>query len=165
MLLPTDACTPWAEHGRPPPPHPRCRWHFTDGVFARLEVGGLVAALVDAERCWELATILVAGSADRATHIPPGVGRATPILLGHGFNPCTALVDAGTSLRGGGFGATRGLAAAGFGAVSACCAWHDPADRAEAISWAMCRLVAVNAAHRRLDGKKIRPEESPYTMQ
>ena len=94
----------------------------------------------------------------RAGRKRQAAGRAT-------YYPCTALVDAGTSLRGGSFGATRGLAAAGFGAVSACCAWHDPAGRAEAISWVMCRLVAVKAAHWRLDGKKIRPEESPYTMQ
>ena len=140
------------------------RWHYATGVIGRLERGGLVAALVDADRCWQLAAILVAGDADLATYNAPGVGRAKPILVDRGFNACTALVDAGVSLRGGGFGATRGLAAAGFDAISTCCAWHDAADRAEAISWVMCRLVAVNAAHKRLDGKKIRPDESPYTF-
>ena len=97
-----------------------------------------------------------------STYIPPGVGRAKLVLFDRGFNPCTALVDAGTSLREGGFGATRGLAAAGFEAVSACYAREDQTDRAEAISWVMCRLVAAKAAHKRLDGKKIRSDESPY---
>ena len=142
----------------------RTRWNYTTGVIGRLERGNLIVALVDADRCWDLAAILVAGDADRANYIAPGVGRAKPILVDRGFNPCKALVDAGTSLRGGGFGATRGLATAGFDDVSACCAWEDAADRAEAISWVMCRLVAVGAAHTRLDGKKIRPDESPYNL-
>lgn len=40
----------------------------------------------------------------------------------------------------------------------------DAHRRLEAISWVMCPLVAVKAAHRLLEGKKIRSEESPYTM-
>ena len=124
-------------------------------MFARLNRDGLVAALVDDERCWDLAAFL-AGVATPAVN-----ERSTPILRSSSFNPCTALVDAGTSLRGGGFGATIGLAAAGFGAVSSCCAWQDSVYRAEALSWVMCRLVAANAAHKSLDGKKIRPEENP----
>ena len=86
----------------------RTRWNYTTGVIGRLERGNLIVALVDADRCWDLAAILVAGDADRANYIAPGVGRAKPILVDRGFNPCKALVDAGTSLRGGGFGPTVG---------------------------------------------------------
>ena len=43
-------------------------------------------------------------------------------------------------------GTTHGLGANGFAAVARCCSWPDAADRAEALSYVMCRLVAVGAA-------------------
>ena len=75
-----------------------------------------------------------------------------------------SLVDGKTSLPRGS-GTTGGLIDAGFGAVSTCCAWSTRSDRAEAISWTMCRLVASGAAIAVLDGKKIRPGDNPYTDQ
>ena len=94
----------------------------------------------------------------------PVPAHTCPILMGRDFNPATALVDGETSLHKGS-GTTGGLIDAGFGAVSTCCAWSSRKDRAEAISWTMCRLVASGAASVALDGKKIRPDDNSYTDQ
>lgn len=63
--------------------------------------------------------------------------------------------DAAASARIG----TRGLREAGFRATEACCTWPDAADRAEAISYVMCRLVAEGAAVPSLRGKKLQSED------
>ena len=55
-------------------------------------------------------------------------------------------------------GTTHGLSANGFAAVARCCSWPDAADRAEALSYVMCRLVAVGAAVQSLRGRKLQSE-------
>ena len=79
-----------------------------------------------------------------------------------GLSLTVSVAEAETSLHRGS-GTTGGLVDAGFGAVSTCCAWSSREDRAEAISWTMCRLVASGAAIAALDGKKIRPVDNPWT--
>ena len=144
-----------------PSTKPTCRWHPVEGVYGKLVRAGLVQQLDDDAQCWRLASILAAGSADAAL-AHPAPARTRPILVRRDFNPATALVDGKTSLHRGS-GTTGGLVDAGFGAVSTCCAWSSREDRAEAISWTMCRLVASGAASAALDGKKIRPVDNPWT--
>ena len=148
----------------PQAPHQPAGGTPSTGVYSKLVHAGLVAQLDDDAQCWRLASILVAGSADEALTQHPAPAHTGPILTRRDFNPATALVDGKTSLHKGS-GTTGGLIDAGFGAVSTCCAWSTRSDRAEAISWTMCRLVASGAAIAVLDGKKIRPDDNPYTDQ
>lgn len=57
---------------------------------------------------------------------------------------------------------TRGLREGGFRAVETCCSWPNAADRAEAISYVMCRLVAEGAAVRSMRGRKLQSEVAPW---
>jgi hypothetical protein len=102
-----------------------------------------------------------------------------PVLKG-AFNPASALVESAPELpkrapmkrqrfdpsdpcassgeRAVLMGTTHGLSANGFAAVARCCSWPDAADRAEALSYVMCRLVAVGAAVQSLRGRKLQSE-------
>ena len=129
---------------------------------------------------WRLAHLVGAGSRERVVeelwHNPI---RSQPALRGT-FNPASALVESAADLptrrvskrqrfdpsdpcassgeRAVLMGTTHGLSANGFAAVARCCSWPDAADRAEALSYVMCRLVAVGAAVHSLRGRKLQSE-------
>ena len=139
------------------------------GVYVQLVYtpGGLVAQLADDAHSPSLleARVDFGGREHRRSpHAPRTFPHRPQVLPRRDFNPATALVDAKTSLRRGCGTTTGGLIDAGFSAVSACCTCSAPTDKAEAISWAMCRLVASRAAIARLDGKKNGlAKTNPYT--
>ena len=152
------------------------RWH----VLTRLREAGVLDELSQSHAVWRLAHLVGAGSRERVDeelwHNPI---RSQPALRGT-FNPASALVESAPELpkrraskcqrfdpsdpcassgeRAVLMGTTHGLSANGFAAVARCCSWPDAADRAEALSYVMCRLVAVGAAVQSLRGRKLQSE-------
>ena len=152
------------------------RWH----VLTRLREAGVLDELSESHAVWRLAHLVGAGSRERVDeelwHNPI---RSQPALRGT-FNPASALVESAPELpkrraskcqrfdpsdpcassgeRAVLMGTTHGLSANGFAAVARCCSWPDAADRAEALSYVMCRLVAVGAAVQSLRGCKLQSE-------
>ena len=147
---------------------------------ARGRRSGVLDELSEDRAVWRLAHLVGAGSRERVDeelwHNPI---RWQPALRGT-FNPASALVESAPELpkrrnskrqrfdpsdpcassgeRAVLMGTTHGLSANGFAAVARCCSWPDAADRAEALSYVMCRLVAVGAAVQSLRGRKLQSE-------
>ena len=152
------------------------RWH----VLTRLREAGVLDELSEDYAVWRLAHLVGAGSRERVHdelwNNPIGW---QPVIKG-AFNPASALVESAPELpkrapmkrqrfdpsdpcassgeRAVLMGTTHGLSANGFAAVARCCSWPDAADRAEALSYVMCRLVAVGAAVHSLRGRKLQSE-------